>query len=218
MPKVEEVEEYIKELEGAYQQSEATNKQLQQQAQMSMYGAVAPNEENLIRWQLDLKEDLDRIYHLLKGHQLTMGEHGEMIFTEPTDPDLKPFNEFGVQTLMNIMAFYLNRNTLLSNYDLDTINWKVLDFGNEVADLIHNRYQEMGMDTPEKIKMYPMMVKELVDTVHSAYLRALRGGERESLRTARSVQQMEPLGGMNDIRGMPKRRFNLFKPRTWSGI
>ena len=94
---------------------------------------------------------------------------------------------------MNIMAFYLNRNTILSNYDEETINWKILDFGNELADLIFNRYEEMGMDTKQKIKMYPMIIKELVDTIHSTYLRAYHGGERESLRTARMVTQNQPL-------------------------
>lgn len=217
MTKTEEVDDYVKELEAAYAGEKARGDQLQQQAQMSMYGSSTPNDENLIRWQLDLKEDLDRIYHLLKGHEIRH-DGDQIIYVEPTDPKLRPFNEFGVQLLMNIMSFYLNRNTLLSNYDSDTIDWKVLDFGYEITDLIHNRYQEMGMDTAEKIKMYPMMIRELVDTVHSAYLRALRGGERESLRTARSVHQMEPLGGgMGEARGIPKRTFSIFKPRSWAG-
>ena len=121
------------------------------------------------------------------------------------DPNLKPFNEFGVQMIMNIMSFYLNRNTILSNYDEKTIEWKILDFGNEIADLIFNRYEDMMITIEQKldeneieferrvsdhlkgkIKYYPMIIKELVDTVHSAYLRAYRGGERESLRTART--------------------------------
>lgn len=181
-------------------------------SQLSMFGM--PNDENLIRWQLDLKEDLDRLYHLLKGHQIKEDENGNIIYIEPQSDDLKPFNEFGVQMIMNIMSFYLNRNTLLSNYDEDTINWKVLDFGNEISDLILVRYEEMGMNTFDKMKMYPMIIRELVDTVHSALLRALNGGERESLRTARTVTQTDrPLA--SQLENLQPKKFSIIKPSTW---
>ena len=48
---------------------------------------------------------------------------------------------------MNIMSFYLNRNTILSNYDETTINWKVYDFGYELVDLIFTRYEDMMFTT-----------------------------------------------------------------------
>ncbi len=192
-------------------------------------------EDNLVRWQLDLREDLDRLYHLLRGDQIKEDPDGNVAFVAPDDPNLKPFNEFGVQLILNIMSFYLNRNTILSNYDEKTIQWKVLDFGNDLADLIFNRYDEM-MCTLEKednekqedferrkqdhlsskLKMFPMIVRELVDTVHSAYLRAYHGGERESLRTARTVTQSEPLGGpYYGQSNQSSRKFKLSSPRTW---
>ena len=202
---------YLQQMEADLRNQELQNTQLRNQ-QMSMFGM--PSEDNLIRWQLDLKEDLDRLYHLLKGHQIKEDMQGNIIYTEPESDDMKPFNEFGVQLLMNIMSFYLNRNTLLSNYDEDTINWKVLDFGREVSDLILCRYIEMGMDTPEKIRLYPMIIKELVDTIHSAYLRALDSGERDSLRTARTINQHENLGSPTSPNQPPK-KFSLLKPTTW---
>jgi len=192
----------------------------------SIFGT--PTEENLIRWQLDLKEELERIYHLLRGDIVSEDEDGNVVYKEPDDPNLKPFNEFGVQMLMNIISFYLNRNTLLSNYDENTINWKVLDFGYDVSDLIFNRYEEMMVTIntndhkkieehlDEKIKMFPIIVRELVDSVHSAYLRALNGGERESLRTARTVTQTEPLTAINPYQNiMPQKKASPFKPWTW---
>lgn len=185
------------------------------QSQVSLFNSE--EQENLIRWQLDLREDLDRIYHLLKGETLDHDEDGNLFYKPPENDNLRPFNEFGVQLIMNIMSFYLNRNTILSNYDETTINWKVLDFGNDLADLIHNRYQEMGMDNFEKIKMYPMIVRELVDTVHSAYLRAYHGGERESLRTARTVTQSEsPFRGqswMPQQQGQKSKKW--YNPTSW---
>ncbi len=187
----EDTNEYLQQLEEEYTRVKGERDAMAQnvQGQMSIFNGE--NEDNLIRWQLDLKEDLDRIYHLLRGDRIVEDKEGNVFYKEAEQDALKPFNEFGVQIIMNIMSFYLNRNTILSNYDEPTINWKVFDFGNELADLLFNRYEEMGMDTPDKIKMYPMIIKELVDTVHSAYLRAYHGGERESLRTARTVTQTE---------------------------
>lgn len=213
MPTTEEIERYVRETETALEEEKERNRQLQR-GQMSLF--ETPSEDNLIRWQLDLREDLDRIYHLLRGDQVKEDKEGNIVYVEAEDENLKPFNEFGVQLIMNIMAFYLNRNTILSNYKEDVINWKVYDFGNELADLIFNRYEEMGMNTSEKMKMYPMIIKELVDSVHSAYLRAYRGGERESLRTARTVTQSEPLAQrFPSSPAIQPRKFSLWRPGTW---
>ena len=245
-------------------------------AQLSMFGM--PNDENLIKWQLDFKEDLDRIYHLLKGHKLVEDEEGNLGYVPQEDEDLVPFNEFGVQLIMNIMSFYLNRNTILSNYDLDTISWKVQDFGITLVDLIYNRYHEMMITTsPEKefkklfnidvkltydhegneiyvtevkgedgdkvlmqvsdfmvdkvnermeqhilgkITMYDMICLELIDSVHSAYLRALNAGERRSLREARTVTQtdnplMKPQSSIPMV-SQPK-QMKIWNPMTWLG-
>jgi len=207
----EEENTYLTQIERELQQEREKTGQMTQ-SQVSFFNS--DEQDNLIRWQLDLKEDIDRIYHLLKGHVIAYDDSGNIIYKEPSDDAIRPFNEFGVQLIMNIMQFYLNRNTILSNYSEEVINWKILDFGNELADLIFNRYEEMGMDTKEKQKLYPMIVRELVDTIHSAYLRAFHGGERESLRTARTVTQSEPLYrqgqmGMNQPSQKMKRWYNL---------
>lgn len=256
MPNLEEFQEYISDIE---QELAAVNREKRklENSQLSLFGGEL-NAENLIKWQLDLREDLERIYHLLKGDQLREDEKGQPIYVEPANHDLRPFNEFGVQLIMNVMSFYLNRNTILSNYAEETINYKVYDFSIEISDLIFNRYEEMMMTTtfeqefqeiygyvPKrlkngrmaykdksgswrqitddmvkavnlrldehlmgKIKMYTMIVRELVDSVHSAYLRALNGGERSSLREARTVNQTEGLGRMQQFPmvSQPKQR------------
>ena len=67
----------------------------------------------------------------------------------------------------------------------------------------------------EKRKVYPMIVRQLVDAVHSAYLRALHGGERESLREARQINQTEALspGGVSiNNYGQPRKERGLLNP------
>lgn len=193
------------------------------------------DEGNLVEYQLDLKEELDRIFHLLSGH-IVERKDGKEYWAEPNDDRLKIFSDNGVKQIMNIIQFYVNKNTLLSFYDAETINWKVRDFGNELNDLILCRYEVMlYFPSPEELydkyskiimenkhkfphmfkedgsldthKLYwkcvswsndelsskqahiPMMILNIVDTVHSTYLRAFGGKERQSLREKLNINQ-----------------------------
>lgn len=208
-------QEYMNKLQTAYESVELENAQLKnQQGHISMFSNQG-QEQNLIQYQLDMQEELERIDHLLRGHIIKRDDRGNEYWAEPEDDRLKPFNEYGVQLLLNIITFYLNRNTILSNYEEDMINWKIKDLGDEIADLIFMKYEEMGMNTVEKKKLYPMIVRQILDTIHSAYLRALEGGERESLRTARHVTQNDSAG--NQMMTPIKPKFSPLRPSTWRG-
>lgn len=206
----EELEQYQRQLDQMKSEETAG---LHQIGQSSIFGSN--DEQNLIQYQLDLKEELERIDHILRGHELKYDTDGNLKWFEPTDDSMRPFNDKGVQIIMNIISFYLNRNTLLSNYTDDMINWKMKDLGDEIADLIFMKYEEMGMTTAEKKKLYPMMVRQVVDAVHSAYLRAMAGGERESLRTARSVVQNDSMNRAENYPNPKTNNFSVFKPTTW---
>jgi len=225
-----EMNQYLNDMSEQLSESKKREKELGTALQTQMGLLGGEEHDNLIKFQLDLKEDMDRLYHLLKGDRIGYDDNGDIVYLPQEDPDLIPFSEFGVQLIMNVMSFYLNRNTLLSNYDEKTINWKVYDVGIELSDLIFNKYEVMMNTSPskdpveikehlrEKIKLYPMIIRELVDTIHSAYLRSLHGGERESLRTARTVTQTEPIGNMLNANRGPQpiqRKTRLWNPTTW---
>lgn len=129
------------------------------------------------------------------------------------------FNERGVAEIMRLLSNYVNRNTILSNYGEDIINEKMLDLGNEVTDLIYLKYEDFGLNNLEKRKLFPIIVRQLVDICHSSYLRALHGEERESLREARTVNQNEvfPNGGININTGMANKERGLLNPMRWFG-
>lgn len=149
---------------------------------------ASQGNEDLVKWQLELDNILERIDHLLRGHKLQFKD-GNLVWSETDKDDEKIFNDYGVNEVLRILSMYLNRNTILSNYDEEMIELKIFDIGNEIADLILNKYEAMGLDSKTKMVIYPMIIRELIDIIHSAYLRALKGGERESLREARSVTQ-----------------------------
>jgi len=226
-------------------------------------------QDNLIKWQLELDSILERVEHMLRGDKPQFIQ-GNLIFMPPTSEEERIFTDFGIGEIMRILSMYLNRNTILSNYDEPTINVKVFDFGTELADLIFLKYElvfasptmsecfkkvyrtdleivpiekddkigadawaiqmkqpngivvlkelnveqmkqifrEFRLQQLEKRKLYPMIVRELVDAVHSSYLRALNGGERQSLHEQRSVNQSETImpQGMSFSGGQPVMR------------
>lgn len=179
-----------------------------------MQGAPTMNQpdtsENLVKWQLDIKEELTRIEHLLRNHIPKSDGRGNIIYEEPP-AEQKLFNEKGVNEILNLLNWYLNKNIILSNFDESTIKERCHEFQIRLTNLIHNNYQDFGLDTKKKAKHVPMIVTNLVNTVEAAYNRALNGGERESLRTARSVTQTEPM----QQQGGQQSRWSILRPSTW---
>ena len=188
----QEIQEAMREI----QTEEIQNPQQRQDSrQFAQHSAFAPqSQDNLIKWQLELDNILERCEHILRGDKLKFN-NGNLIWTENPNPDENILNDYGCQEVMRVLSMYLNRNTILSDYDDPEIREKVLDFGRELSDLFFMKYETMGLTTLEKRKNYPMLVREMVDIVHSSYKRALHGGEKRSLREARQITQTEAIAG-----------------------
>jgi hypothetical protein len=117
---------------------------------------------NLIEYQLELDNILERIEHLLQGHVLEFTPENNLRWVKPKNDILKVFNEYGVQEIMRILTMYLNRNTILSNFDENTINWKVYDFGIRLTDLIFRKYENLFF-TPDDETMNELFLDRLND-------------------------------------------------------
>lgn len=107
---------------------------------------------NLVEYQLDLKEDLNHLFHLLSGHEIGLDNTGNEGWIEPKDERMKILSEYGVKQIMNIVRFHINRNTLLSKYNIEEVNDKLKDFAETLVSLVFNR-QELFFDypTPEEL-------------------------------------------------------------------
>lgn len=185
---------------------------------MDNFGMQSPviSDQNLIEWQLDFKKDLQEIRMYLSGYKEGYDEKGNWTFLPPKKDEEVPFNDYGVNVIMGHIRCYLNRNTVLSNYDDKRVKKICFDLANKLGDEIEMTYEILGMDTEHKRKKFPLIVLNIIHMVESAYNRALRGGERESLRTARQVTQTEPLGQGFGQPQMPKsNKFRLMNPKTW---
>ncbi len=204
----------------------------------------SPENENIIQWQLDLQEQLENIGHSLRGHVISTDKDGNPTWKEPQKKEDIIFTEYGVQEILRFLLQYLNKNTILSNYSEEIINYKVHDAGLVLVDLIFNRYEkffyvsskeELLKEDPdlseyeikkiqhderrEKMKHFESSVRPVIDAIHSSYLRALNGGERESLRSARILTQTQNPDmnrmGMGMISTSPQTKRSLLKPSTW---
>lgn len=149
---------------------------------------ISREQDSLVKWQLELNDILERAEHILRGDIPTFND-GHVIWMANNKPDENLLNDTGVKAILKILAMYVNRNTILSDYDNDEIRYKILDFGKRVNNLLFMKAEEFGIDTEGKEKEKEILIGELVDIVHSAYKRALKGGERRSLREMISISQ-----------------------------
>lgn len=205
-------------LKQQYQGAKQNNIDPRSMSQASMF-SFNPNE-NMIKWQLELNEILERIEHVLRGDIVQFNEgHQIWVKLEENHPD-RLLNDQGVQDVMRILSMYLNRNTILGNYTDEEVNDKVFDFGDRLNTLFYTKYEQIGLNTSEKRKSFEMLWGMLVDVVHSAYTRAIGGQERSSLREARQLQQLEQVNAPNTINvnnasGMGARTRGVFNPMRY---
>lgn len=107
------------------------------------------NQDNksMIAEQLDLGDDLERIDYLLRGYVIEVDKNGDQKWCPPKNSDMIILSDYGIHLIRNTIAWYINKNTLLSNYDNDTINQKMEDFAETLNDTVFMEY--------EKIFQYP---------------------------------------------------------------
>lgn len=193
-----------KEEEIAFLEQQAKNAQLQtQNAQLQEATTMfeGQDDDNLIKWQLDVEEDLESIQRLLRRDRLvTTGR--DKIWVKPKNEEDQLFNDEGIAEIMSILQIYLSKTFILSNFSEKQIEKRMADFSHALIDLIFNCYERFGWVKyneekgyyevdKEKSKHYVMVVNNIIAKVEAAYNRALKGGERDSLKTARIVNQTE---------------------------
>ena len=84
-----ETEQFVDDLQAAYKDKRNESQQTTQ-ALNSLY--TSQQDPNLVEFQLELNDLLEKAFHLLSGSELTIDEQGNEIYTEPKDETLRPFN------------------------------------------------------------------------------------------------------------------------------
>ena len=117
-------------------QSEMHN-QNQQYQQMQM----PESDVNLIKEQLDLGPELKRMDYLLRSYSLVGGK-----WEKTMDENLIVLSDYGVHIIREFLAWYINKNTLLSNYEEDMILDKMKDLSTNLNELIFRNYEKIFLE------------------------------------------------------------------------
>jgi len=98
-------------------------------------------EKNLAEAQLDCEETLTKIYHLLKQDLLKPNSQGVLEWQSIEDDKKRVLTEEGVDKIMQIMQSYINKETLLSNFDEKMIARRMLEFSLSFNALMFMKYE-----------------------------------------------------------------------------
>jgi hypothetical protein len=185
------------------------------------------NKQNLVEWQLDFKPELEAIERLLKCDIIQKDKDGNDYWAPNPDQTKVFINETGVNDVLRQIILFLNKNKVLSNYNIDEINKRVKMIKNELRVLIYNNYESYGMDNDYKWNNYSFVVHAIGNMIEDAYRRALNGEEHKGLNEQRLVTQNEPLMpyggnyahqmGMGGGGGNRQKKFHWYAPWSWSG-
>ncbi len=208
----DEEKEYMQGLQSQTDQLQSKNIELSSQLAASNF--QTQEDRNLIEYQLDASDMISRVEHFLKGETVGYDTEGNQVWLKQEDENLILFNEYGVNSIMTILGSYIDKNTILSQYDEMRINEILADFADEVAIFIYCNYEKMGMDTEFKKTRYGLTVMTIIHSVESAYRRSIGGWTSRELNSSRIFTQSDIKGPAMGL-SATKKKFNLFKPRTW---
>lgn len=117
----------------------ASGQAAQQSAAAQYY--VQEQDKNLAETQLEVDTILAEAYHLLK--QDVYGDMGDGKFgwTVIKDTKQRVLTDWGVERIMQVLKSYVNKNTLLSNFDDKMINRRMLEFVYSLNGLMLMKYE-----------------------------------------------------------------------------
>jgi len=124
---------------GLHQATQQSNLAANQNNQLQYL--MEEGEKNLAEAQLDCEETLTKIYHLLKQDILKPNEKGILEWEAIEDKKKRVLTEEGVDKIMQIMQSYINKETLLSNFDEKTIARRMLKFCLSFNALMFMKYE-----------------------------------------------------------------------------
>lgn len=209
-----ENESYIKALEMQVQKEKLRNQQLETTHAATMFNSE--ENENIVKYQLDIQAELKRIERLLRKHIPRVDQKtGNEYFEVPSEED-QLLNEKGVNEILNFLSWYMHKGIILSNFSQEDINTTMKQISMDLVDFIFNTCEDLGLYTEERQKHYPKIVMNIINVIHAAYLRALNGGERESLRKNMIVNGTIDQNQNQNLQALQKQS-KWYNPFTWGG-
>jgi uncharacterized protein Usg len=143
------------------------NEQLSMQNNMLAMGQqgklTEEKEPGMIKEQLSLGEELKTIDYLLRSFTLETNEQGSK-WVAPENEDMVILSPYGIHLFRESMAWYLNKNTLLSAYETEEVLDKMRDFATTLNDAIFLEY-ELIFQMPTLERCVKELKKRIQDKV-----------------------------------------------------
>ncbi len=162
---------------------------------------------NFLHHQISTDDLLNRLENFYAGNYQGRDEDGNVCWKAPKDKDLVTFNQYGVNSLMEIISKYIDRNTILSDYSEQRIYEIMGDIGDELILLILCNYEKMGMDTYHKKTKFRIIIATTTHIIESTYRRAKNGRTLEEINQSKVVSQYGEKPVMGNM--VPIRRSNV---------
>jgi len=183
----------------------------QKNAAETMRYYLEEQEKGIVNVQLEVDSIKSDIYHLLRQDVYEVGEGGVGDWKEIKDSKQRTLSDWGVDRIMQIIHFYVNKNTLLSNFSEDQINRIMLKFVKELNDLVLLKYQTLfkqtnfeeckeiilnRIDEHKKMKMFSMeILGKIADEkkIHKDLLEEMERNLEKEMNKVREEQRKEKL-------------------------
>jgi len=117
-------------------------------------------EKNLAEAQLECEETLSRLRHDLRQDVLVIGNNSAPEWKDNPDSKKRVLTDEGVDKIMEILRRYINKETLLSNFDEKTINRRMLEFCLAFTGLILMKY-EIFFRRPSMKECYDLLEERI---------------------------------------------------------
>lgn len=151
-------------------------------------------DKNIVEFQLDTDVLLEKLERFYKGEYLGYDDNGKPEWKTPKDPELVIFNELGVNSMMEVVTKYIDKNTMLSTYSEERIYEIMADLGDELVLFLLCNYEKVGMTTYFKKTKFRITISTTLHIIESAYRRAIRGQTRTDLNQSKIVTQTDFVG------------------------
>ena len=208
----EDANSYIDQLEVENKALQGKNVELT--TQMSSFASVNKNE-NIIQYQIENVELLDKLEHFYKGEYIGTLPNGDTGWIKQKDKTQIPLNEFGVSSMMEIVSKYVDKNTTLSYYSEMRIYEILADLGDELILYVLSNYEKMGMSDKFRKTKFRLLIVTTLHMVESTYRKAISGKTVEEINQSRIISQSDFVGQRPLSQLQSKKKFSMFNPRTW---
>ena len=203
---------YIEALETELKAVQGKNIELSTQISTS---PLAHKDGNIIQYQIENTELLEKLEHFYKGEYIGTLKNGEVGWIKPEDESQIPLNEFGVSAMMEIVSKYVDKNTTLSYYSEMRIYEILADLGDELVLYVLSNYEKMGMSDKFRKTKFRMLIVTTLHLIESTYRKAISGKTIEEINQSRIISQSDIVGGRPIPNTQSRRKFSMFNPSTW---